>query len=96
MSDEATADAFGPHVGTVASLPDGRRLTLVKVERGPAGRPGGAPRAGFSLLLSGDPERIVPEGLHRLAFDGGATFDLYVIPIHTASRDRQDYQIVFN
>jgi hypothetical protein len=92
MSDEATADAFGPHVGTAASLPDGRPLTLVKVERGPAG----APRPAFSLLLSGDPERIVPEGLHRLAFDGGATFDLYLIPIHTASRDRQDYQIVFN
>jgi hypothetical protein len=24
------------------------------------------------------------------------SFDLYLIPIHTPSRDHQDYQIVFN
>ena len=28
--------------------------------------------------------------------DGGASFDLYLIPIHTPSREHQDYQIVFN
>ena len=31
-----------------------------------------------------------------LTFEDGASFDLHVIPVHTASRDHQDYQVVFN
>ncbi len=77
-----------------ASLPDGQKLTLVAVEKGNAA--GAAPRAAFSLHLRGAPAPIAPEGMHRLTFEDGASFDLYLIPIHTPSRDHQDYQIVFN
>ena len=61
-----------------------------------ATRAGAAPRAAFSLLLRGAPAPIAPEGMHRLTFEDGASFDLYLIPIHTPSRDHQDYQVVFN
>ena len=75
-------------------LPDGGKLTLTAVEQreSPAA---GAPPA-FTVLLRGGPDRIVPEGLHRLTIDGCESFDLYLIPIHTRSRDHQDYQIIFN
>jgi Domain of unknown function (DUF6916) len=94
MSDAPSAEIFTPHVGKAVSLPDGQKLTLVAVDERDAHSPT-APRS-FSLLLRGAPAPIVPEGMHRLSFDGGASFDLYLIPVHTPSRDRQDYQIVFN
>ena len=55
-----------------------------------------ATQAPFSLLLRGAPTPIVPEGMHRLTFADGASFELYLIPIHTPARGQQDYQIVFN
>jgi hypothetical protein len=95
MTDVVSADIFAPHIGKAVLLPDGQRLTLAAIDqRGPQAR--GAPRAAFTLILHGAPAPIVPEGLHRLTLEGGASFDLYLIPIHTPSRDRQDYQIVFN
>lgn len=94
MTDAPGAETFMAHVGKAVSLPSGQRLTLVAVDRRDA--PGAAPRAAFSLHLRGAPAPIVPEGMHRLTFEDGASFDLYLIPIHTLSRDHQDYQIVFN
>ena len=94
MADTITAELFTPHIGKAVSLPDGRTLTLTTIDQRESGA-SGAPRA-FTLLLRGPPDRIVPEGLHCLTLEGGASFDLYLIPIHTPSRDRQDYQIIFN
>ena len=95
MGDAPGAEIFMAHVGKAVSLPDGQKLTLVGVDQRGA-RGGDAPRAAFSLHLRGAPAPIAPEGMHRLTFEDGASFDLYVIPIHTPSRDHQDYQIVFN
>jgi hypothetical protein len=96
MIEGVSADIFAPHVGKEILLPeDGQRLTLAAVDRRGSPAPG-APRAAFTLILRGVPAPIIPEGMHRLALEGGASFDLYLIPIHTPSRDRQDYQIVFN
>ena len=92
MTDAASADTFAPYIGKAISLSDGPTLTLVAVDRHKSSTPGGA----FTLLLRGAPTPIAPEGVHRITLEGGASFDLYLIPIHTASRDHQDYQIVFN
>jgi hypothetical protein len=92
MTDAMSAETFTPHIGAAVSLLDGPTLTLVAVDR----RNSQGPRAAFSLILRGAPAPIVPEGMHRLILDGGGSFDLYLIPIHTPSRDHQDYQIVFN
>jgi hypothetical protein len=92
MTDGASAETFAPYVGKAISLDDGPTLTLMAVDRHKSATPGG----GFTLLLRGAPAPIAPEGIHRITFEGGVSFDLYLIPIHTPSRDHQDYQIVFN
>jgi len=94
MSDTITAELFARHIGKAVSLSDGRKLTLTAVDQ-QGSQASGVPRA-FTLLLRGAPDNIVSEGLHRLTFDGGENLDLYLIPIHTRSRDHQDYQIIFN
>ena len=92
MTDAASAETFAPYIGRAISLGDGSTLTLVAVDRHKSPMPG----VGFTLLLRGAPAPIAPEGMHRITLEGGASFDLYLIPIHTPSRDHQDYQIVFN
>jgi hypothetical protein len=34
--------------------------------------------------------------MHRLTAGGTCGFDVHLVPIQTASRDHQDYQVVFN
>ena len=87
MTGIPTADIFKPHVGKAISLADGPALTLVAVNEF---------ERSFALLLRGAPTPVVPEGMHRIALEGGTQFELYLIPVHTPSRDHQDYQIVFN
>jgi Domain of unknown function (DUF6916) len=94
MTDALSAETFTPHVGKAVSLPDGQKLTLIAVDKRSA--PGAAPRSVFSLILRGAPAPIVNEGMNRLTLEDGASFELYLIPIHSPSRDHQDYQIVFN
>jgi hypothetical protein len=38
----------------------------------------------------------LPEGIYHVVIDDGPAFDLYIIPIHTMSREHQDYQVVVN
>jgi hypothetical protein len=96
MTDLPTAASFTPHIGEAVSLSDGNTLTLVAVDQRNAAPGEATLRAPFSLLLRGAPAPVVPEGMHRLVFAGGGSFELYLIPVHTPSRDHQDYQIVFN
>ena len=96
MSDAISAETFAPYVGRPALLANGQALTLVAVDLHRSPGPNAAPETSFSLILRGAAAPIVSEGLHRLAFEGGASFELYLIPIHTPSRDHQDYQVVFN
>ena len=96
MTDTPAAASFMPHIGRTVSLPDGHALTLVAVDQRVTHAQEAARRAPFSLILRGPPAPIVPEGMHRLVFEDGTDLELYLIPVHTRSRDHQDYQIVFN
>jgi hypothetical protein len=95
LSKHLTIEDFEPFIGKEFAV--ARRsdvLRLVSADRGRVSP--SLTRIPFSLIFEGPRNRIVPEGLYRLAAEGGADFELYVIPIMTASDDRQDYEVVFN
>ncbi|MGA8552454.1 MAG: hypothetical protein WB678_19705 [Stellaceae bacterium] len=95
--DQLTAEDFAPYLGQ-AFCPIGGDLELVLVTLDRRERPGweAMARQPFALILRGPHQPILPEGVYQLAIDGGPALALYVIPIFTAARAHQDYQIVFN
>ncbi len=97
MTDRPTAETFAPHVGK-AFRPVGRShvLTLVSVDTARSAGSASATSVPFALLLRGPRDAVLPEGYYSFAVDGGYDADLYIAPVHTPSRDHQDYQVVFN
>lgn len=99
MDKSLTRDSFDPHVGKIFQVLNGRHvLTLVRIETRPIEeweRTMGL-RAPFNLIFRGGPGDVLGEGMHTLALEDGASFDLYVMPIHTPMRGQQDYQSSFN
>jgi hypothetical protein len=94
MAETLTPEDFLPHVEKVFRVKGGRHaLTLTHVEVSSAA---GAPRQPFNLIFSGPPGDVLPEGVHVMEVADGPQFELYVMPIHTADRGRQDYQSAFN
>jgi hypothetical protein len=95
--DQLTADDFSAYLERLFR-PVGTELDLrlVKISQHEFSGWDAAPRKPFSLILHGPPHPVLAEGIHRIAIADGPILTLYVIPILTAGRDRQDYQIVFN
>jgi hypothetical protein len=95
--DQLTADDFVGYLGRKVS-PDGPgpEMVLDRIDR--VGFPGWerVARKPFSLIFHGPCQPVLPEGLYPVEFADGPTLLLYVIPILTAARDRQEYQVVFN
>ena len=89
MTDAPSAEFFTPHIAEAMSLPNGQKLTLVSVDK--RNWPRDASRAAFSLLLRGVPDPITPEGMHRVTFEDGASFELYLIP---STRRRENIRII--
>jgi hypothetical protein len=97
MSRILTVQDCFAHLGeTVTPKGQHRALTLVSVDTaGPRGNDG-TTRGSFTLILCGPPDDVLPEGLYDVALANQPDFALYIIPIHTVARDRQNYQVVFN
>jgi hypothetical protein len=97
MSRILTARDFIDHVGS-ALTPRGqhRVLTLVSIDANQSPGWEAMPRQPFLLILRGPPGDVLPEGQYDVAFGDGPDLQLYIAPIHTAARDRQDYQVAFN
>jgi hypothetical protein len=53
-------------------------------------------RQSFTLIFRGPLGDVLREGLYTLEAEGGSAFQLYVIPVQTFARDRQDYQVIVN
>ena len=99
MPEPLTPDHFQPHVGklfrvqgthhafTLAHI-DSRRREDWEHEMGL--------REPFNLIFRGPAGDVMREGLYVLEAEDGSSFELYIIPIHTPARDRQDYQAAFN
>jgi hypothetical protein len=95
--DQLTADDFAPYL-TKAFRPAGTdlELTLSLIDQREFPGWDAAARRPFSLILRGPHDPVLPEGLHRIVIEEGPVLALYIIPVLTAARDHQDYQIVFN
>jgi hypothetical protein len=99
MTEQLTPEHFRPHVTKLFRVQGGRHgLTLAEVDARVLSEAEREmfPRQPFSLIFRGPPADLLPEGVHTLEVDGGGSFTIYVMPIHTPARDRQDYQAVFN
>jgi hypothetical protein len=98
MDQSLTYDLFIPYVGERFSFEGCRvSLTLASVKPSPALTIPDPARAPFGLIFHGPASEILLEGIYRAATeDGSLTVGFYIIPIHTAAADRQDYQVVFN
>lgn len=86
---------FAPYVGRRFSF-EGQPATLRLATIDVKPIASAADRAPFILVFHGPADVVMPEGLHRAHIEDGPVTELYVMPIHTAGRDRQDYQAVFN
>ena len=92
-------DDFSPHLNKVFRVRDGRHglvLTSVEQRRLEPWETEMALREPFNLIFRGPPDDLLPQGLYTLDVEGGPAFELYIIPIHTLARDRQNYQSAFN
>jgi hypothetical protein len=97
MPQLLTSADFAPYLGkTFRPSGQHRSLTLVSIRTPSLPHDDSALRQPFILIFEGPPGDILPEGLYEVAVDGGPEFSLYISPVHTIVRDRQDYQAVFN
>jgi hypothetical protein len=99
MPEQLSPDDFRPHVGKVLRVKDTHHaLTLTRIET--RAREDWEHEIGlrepFNLIFRGPPGDLLREGLYVLEVEDGLSFTLYVIPVHTPARDRQDYQAAFN
>jgi hypothetical protein len=94
-----TAEHFRPYIGKDLCVRGGRHaLTLVDVQTRSLSEAERniVPRQPFNLIFRGPSGDVLPEGIYTLDVEGGASFELYVIPVYTPAPDRQDYQAAFN
>ena len=99
MDELMTRESFDAHVGKIFGVANSHHaLTLARIETRPieAWEQKMGLRAPFNLIFSGPPGDVLAEGMRTLALEDGTSFELYVIPVHTPVRDRQDYQSSFN
>jgi hypothetical protein len=99
MAEQLTPEHFRPHLEKVFRVRGGHHaltLTEVLVRQLSEAERKVVPRQPFTLVFRGPPGDVLREGLCILEVEGGPGFELYVMPIHTPARDRQDYQTVFN
>jgi hypothetical protein len=83
---------FGPHVAKVFRVHGGEHaLTLNEMQTHPLSQAQANVlwRQPFTLIFKGPPGSVLPEGMYTLDVDGGPSFELYVMPIHTPTPDWQ-------
>jgi hypothetical protein len=99
MTERLTPEHFLPHVDKTFRVASGRHaltLTSVDMRRREDWETKVVPHQPFNLIFRGPPGDVLAEGHYMIEVEGGPSFELYVMPIHTPAPDRQDYQSSFN
>ncbi|HEY1707111.1 MAG TPA: hypothetical protein VGG10_02520 [Rhizomicrobium sp.] len=92
-----TIQDFAPYAGRNVLLKDfDFTLKLSAVEGVEHAPPPGVARTPFLLIFSGPKNPLVRPGMYMCVIADGPTYELYLSPIHTPDKDRQDYQSSFN
>lgn len=95
MTKTLTKEDFAPLVGKAFHFEGFETpLTLDRIIDYPP-QPG-QPREPFMLIFAGPPQPVMPGAIHNMRAETGETFWFSVQPIMTQTRDRQEYQGVFN
>ncbi len=98
MDQVLTVERFRPYVGKVFRVSGGaHELTLSTVDAHGGATAAPLPhRQPFTLIFSGAPRDVLPEGMYTFDVADDVQFEIYVIPVLTPVATRQDYQAVFN
>ncbi len=95
-----TLEDFKPHLDKTFKVRDGRHafvlanITEHAVTEADMARVNRMP---FTLIFRGPPGDVLPTGLFTFDVEGtDASYELYVMPIHTHFAGQQDYQASFN
>lgn len=95
-----TLEDFKPHLEKTFKVRDGRHaFALANVVEHPVAEADlpKVNRLPFTLVFRGPPGDVLPAGLFTFDVDGeDASYELYVMPIHTHFAGQQDYQASFN
>jgi hypothetical protein len=96
--DVLTIEHFKPHAGkTVRFKGTPYAFVLDRVEGDSGPPPAGYNRAPFVVIFRGPSKTdVMRAGIYDCEIDGGPTYSLHVMPMHTSRPDRQEYQSVFN
>lgn len=97
MAEFLEVHHFEPLVGKTVRFKGTRfAMSLAKVIKGEKFY-AAAKRDPFILIFRAPREREhMPEGIYECEFEDGPTSSIYVIPVHTAEPEWQDYQAIFN
>ena len=98
MSEILHADYFRPYIGkTFRVLGTSFAFPLLEIVSNNWPLPPGVKRRPFLLIFRAmKTHGVLAEGLYDCDIEGGPKASLYIVPIHTAHREWQDYQAVFN
>lgn len=97
MDERLTHDFFAPYVGKRLSF-EGHHvtLTLASVTANPQFAMPGSSVVPYNLTFHGPAGDVLPEGHYRATIEDGPEVMFHIMPTHTTTPDRQDYQVVFN
>jgi hypothetical protein len=97
MDEILRHEDFADHVGKSFGFVGWHgTLRLDRIDQHPNFGWPGQTRPPFTLIFSGPYGDVLPEGEYIAIIDGEPKFAIYINPIHTYGRDRQDYQAAFN
>jgi len=93
-----TIDHFEPHTGkSVRFKGTSYVFVLDRVEGRVAPTPPGFQRGPFLVIFRGPSKTdVMQAGLYECEIEGGPTYSLYVMPVHTPRPDCQEYQSAFS
>jgi len=93
-----TIEHFRPHAGrTVRFKGTPYTFVLDRVEGNSGPPPPGYERGPFVVIFRGPSKSdVMRAGMYECEIEGGPTYSLYVMPIHTVRADCQEYQSAFN